>query len=129
MTLQLDCFLAQFLPGAVPQVDLHEEASLAGACSSFECGMHLGKPQQKRKWRKRWKVLWSKNDILDLSPRMRSRRKSTKVFFASLESQVPKPQFRLQLVTGAHLGRDSFFFWSILRDLNSTLRCGQPVFL
>lgn len=115
MTLQLDCFFAQFLPGAVPQVDLHEEASLAGACSSFECGMHLGKPQQKRKWRNRWKVLWSKNDILDLSPRMRSRRKSTKGFW-----RVWNPQFRLQLVTGPILGEIRIFLVD-MRDLNSTL--------
>ena len=52
MTLQLDGFFAQFLPGAVPQVDLHEEASLAGACSSFECGMHLGKTPTKKNMEK-----------------------------------------------------------------------------
>ena len=49
MTLQLDWFsVTNFLPGAVPQVDLHEEASVAGACSSFECGMHLGKTPTKK---------------------------------------------------------------------------------
>lgn len=48
MTLQLDWFsVTNFLAGAIPQVDIHEEASVAGACSSFECGMHLGKPQLK----------------------------------------------------------------------------------